>query len=347
MKDTIQIAVIGAGANTKLHHIPKLQSQKGVHIIGVCNRTRESSQSVAFQFNIPKIYSHWLEAVEDPEADAVVIGTWPYLHARAAAAALEAGKHVLTEARMASTAGEARMMYEAAQKRPDLTVQIVPAPFSLGFDHTIRRLLSEGYVGELMLVEHAASFPFPERDAPMHWRQDRDLSGFNIAMLGIYYETIMRWIGVASRVSAMTRVFIRRRPDSTGIMRTVEVPDHVDVIAEMACGAQLRMQQSLARVFRNHDDGIWLHGDEGVLRFHDEKLFGARRGYQELQEITVLPQERIGWRVEEEFIGSIRGTENVVYTRFEDGVKYMEFTEAVSRSAAQRRQVVLPLELDA
>jgi predicted dehydrogenase len=36
--------------------------------------------------------------------------------------------------------------------------------------------------------------------------------------------------------------------------------------------------------------------------------------------------------VEEEFIGAIRGTEPVKLTTFADGVKYMEFTEAVARS---------------
>jgi hypothetical protein len=47
--------------------------------------------------------------------------------------------------------------------------------------------------------------------------------------------------------------------------------------------------------------------------------------------------------VEEEFIGAIRGEEDVRLTTFEDGVRYMEFTEAVSRSARQGRAIDLPL----
>jgi hypothetical protein len=37
--------------------------------------------------------------------------------------------------------------------------------------------------------------------------------------------------------------------------------------------------------------------------------------------------------VEEELINAIRGTENVTRTRLEDGVRYIEFNEAVTRSA--------------
>ena len=54
--ETIRIGVIGAGANTTSRHIPGLQAIDGVEIIGVCNRSRESSERVAKEFNIPKTY---------------------------------------------------------------------------------------------------------------------------------------------------------------------------------------------------------------------------------------------------------------------------------------------------
>ena len=53
--------------------------------------------------------------------------------------------------------------------------------------------------------------------------------------------------------------------------------------------------------------------------------------------------ERDEWRVEAEFIGAIRGEEQIRLTTFEDGVKYMEFTEAVHLSSQQRATVFLPL----
>jgi predicted dehydrogenase len=42
--------------------------------------------------------------------------------------------------------------------------------------------------------------------------------------------------------------------------------------------------------------------------------------------------------VEAEFINAIRGLEPVTHTTFAEGVKYMEFTEAVARSMAEGRE---------
>lgn len=349
----IRIAVIGAGANTRLHHIPKLQAQEGVRVVGVCNRSRSSSDKVAGAFGIPRTYDHWTEAIDDPDANAIVIGTWPYLHARATIAALEAGKHVMTEARMACDAAEAHAMLAAAEARPDLVTQVVPSPFSLDVDRTILRTIGEGYLGRILAIEHHMPSGFHNAAAPLNWRKDRDLSGMNIAMMGIFYEMIMRWVGEATRVIALAKTFTPVRPDAEGRPRPVRIPDHLDVLADMACGAQLHLQQSDSTAFLQ-GGGTYLFGEEGMLRFVDGVLYGARRGDPSAslrageapKPIEIRAEERIGWRVEEEFVGAIRGEEAIRLTTFEDGVKYMEFTEAVHRSLATGRAISLPLSLD-
>jgi len=81
---------------------------------------------------------------------------------------------------------------------------------------------------------------------------------------------------------------------------------------------------------------VWIFGTEGTLRLESDarRLSGGRRGDKALSEIPIPAERRIGWRVEEEFINAIRGKEKVSRTTFEDGVRYMEFTEAVWKSAA-------------
>jgi predicted dehydrogenase len=66
---------------------------------------------------------------------------------------------------------------------------------------------------------------------------------------------------------------------------------------------------------------------------------GGRRGDKELKEIPIPKEKRIGWRVEEEFVNAIRGREKISRTSFEDGVRYMEFTDAVAKSAASGQTV--------
>ena len=48
----------------------------------------------------------------------MVIGAWPYLHCPVTLAALDAGKHVLTQARMAMNAREAQRMLDRAKESP-------------------------------------------------------------------------------------------------------------------------------------------------------------------------------------------------------------------------------------
>ena len=340
---TIRVGIVGAGANTRSRHIPGLRAIPGVEIVSVCNRTPESSRNAAKQLGIPVACDDWKQLVESPDIDAVLIGTWPYMHARVTQAALAANKHVLCEARMACDATEAHSMLDASRARPGLVAQIVPSPYSLRVDRMIQRLLAEGYIGELLAVDVRVGGAFLDAESPMHWRQDFDLSGYNVLGMGIWYEAMMRWIGAATRVSAMGKTCARMRKDQNGLLRPVRVPEHVDIIAEMACGAQAHLQFSAVTGLAGAPEAT-LFGSNGTLRFSQDKLFGGKRGDIELAEIDIPAELQGRWRVEEEFVAALRGLGVITHTTFEDGVKYMEFTEAVARSMARGACVTLPLE---
>ena len=55
------------------------------------------------------------------------------------------------------------------------------------------------------------------------------------------------------------------------------------------------------------------------------------------------PASSAPYRVEEEFTNAIRGKEEITMVPFETGVHYMEWTEAVIRSAQTRQAIYLPL----
>lgn len=340
----IRIGIVGAGGNTRAKHIPGFRALENVALAGVCNRSRASSEAAAREFGIPRVYDNWRQLTEDKDLDAVMIGTWPYMHALVTIAALEAGKHVLCEARMAMNAAEAHAMRDAARARPHLVAQVVPSPFSLGVDRTIQRLLAEGYCGRLLAIDIRDNGGFVEMEAPIDWRQERRYSGMNTMMLGIWYEALMRWAGEAVSVTAMGQTFANPLPDAaTGRLTAVQVPDHLDVIARMACGAQAHFRSSRVTGLSAPSHAV-LYGSEGTLRFEGGRLTGARRGAKQLEAIAVPDEEAGAWRVEEEFVEAIRGRAPVRLTTFDDGVRYMEFTEAVHRSLATNRAVGLPLD---
>ncbi len=352
--DIINVGLIGAGANTRLRHIPGLRAQTGVSIKGVVNRSLESSQRVADEFEIPDVYSDWIELLEDEDIDAVCIGTWPYMHATLTVEALNEGNHVLCEARMAMNSDEALEMLEASRRRPDLVAQIVPAPHTLEIDQTMVRLISEGYIGDLvnakLHVGTASDFPNP--DLPLHWRHNRDLSGNNIMTMGIWYEAMMRWFGPASTVQALGQTVVKHRLNDEGRRIAISIPDHLDVLMNFDAGGSMNYTVTTVSAFTRELD-LWIHGTDGVLRVEQSdgndpagatfKLSGARRGDDALTTIEIPPEDRGAWRVEEEFINAIRGVEPVTHTNFTDGLKYMQFTDAVTESLQSGDRVALPL----
>jgi predicted dehydrogenase len=209
----------------------------------------------------------------------------------------------------------------------------------------IQKLIADGFLGDVLAVEvRALQKNFVDRESPLHWRQDAELSGFNTLSLGIWYEALMRWVGPATRVTAMAKVFVHRRKGADGLMRAVTVPDHVDALALMACGAAAHLRFSAVTGLPPPDEA-WLFGSEGTLRFDaaSRKLFGGRRGDAALKEIELPAVQGDGWRVEEEFVRAIRREQPVTRTTFEDGVRYMEFTEAALRSAQSGQSIGLPL----
>ena len=344
---TIRVGVIGAGANTIRRHLPGLRAQEGVEIVAVANRSLSSGRKVAEAFAIPRACAHWRQIVGDPDIDALCIGTWPSMHAPLTIAALEAGKHVLCEARMAMNATEARAMLAASRRRPDLVAQIVPAPATLAFDPTIIDMISEGFIGDPILVDARISDgAFPLRDAPLHWRQDRDLSGNNVMSMGIWYEAILRWLGPARSVQALGQHVVRHRRDAGGRRRAAGVPDHVDVLCEMEQGGHLRLSVSTV-IGLVPSVEIYLCGSEGTLRLSDASgelaLEAGRRGAAALSPVEIPGHRRGGWRVEEEFVNAIRGLAPVTHTDFESGLKYMEWTDAVARAMQSGARVPLPL----
>ena len=93
------------------------------------------------------------------------------------------------------------------------------------------------------------------------------------------------------------------------------------------------------------DNAVWIYGTEGTLKIDGSnfKLYGGRKTDDGLSEITISSDLQGDWRVEEEFINAIRGIEPVTHTNFYDGVRYMEFTEAVTRSSQTGMKINRPL----
>lgn len=333
----LRIGFIGGGANTRKMHIPGFQKLENVELSIVANRSLESSKSVARKDGIRRVASTWQEVVNDPEVDAVCIGTWPYLHAEATIAALENGKHVLCEARMASNLDEALRMKAASDAHPELVAQIVPAPFSLDFDATIREMMRKGEIGDLLEVRVVHTGGQAARpDAPMTWRQDVAYSGQNILSMGIMHETVQRWVEDEPEWLLADGAIFKKERYYPGQAEATEVaiPDSITILGQFVkSGARMIYHFSGVESGKPRME-FRLNGSKGALRFDafQSQLLFAAAGSSEEKKITLSRQECRGWQVEADFISSIRKGAPVLRTNFEQGIRYMTFTEMVSQS---------------
>ncbi len=342
--DTIRIGYVGAGGNTRLRHLPGFAAIEGVESVSVANRSRESGERVAAEFGLSTVYDSWEELIDADDTDAICVGTWPYMHRTLVLASLDAGKHVLTEARMAMNSAEAREMLEASLESPGLVAQIVPAPHTLPIDATLKGMMADGWFGDVLSADitvHQGGFA--DRESPLHWRHDRDLSGNNIMQMGIWYEAIMRWFGPAAGVTAVGRVNVKTREGWDGSPAHITIPDHAEILIEFASGPVARLRLSAVTGLAPAD-GVWIFGSEGTVHIDSASMSmrGGRRGDSALSAIEVAPEKRGEWRVEREFVNAIRGLEPVTHTNFFDGVRYMEFTDAVTISMQTGERVALP-----
>src|SRR4029453_2172527 len=106
-------------------HLPALKKHPEVEIVAVSNSTYESSEKFCRE-NVPPAppMRNWPGVFALPELDVIWIGTPPYLHSAVTISALEAGKHVFCQARMAMDLAEAEEMLAASKRYPELVTML-------------------------------------------------------------------------------------------------------------------------------------------------------------------------------------------------------------------------------
>lgn len=341
MTEEIRIGIIGLGGICRDRHIPGFKKIPGVRILAVANRTRPSAERAACDYNIPVVCERWEEIIALDDINTVLIGTWPYLHCPASVAALEAGKHVFCQARMAMNAGEAERMHSAAMKSGRVA-GLCPVPIGMSVDRAIARILANNEIGALRYVGvRSFSNVWADAATPMTWRKDHRLSGLNMQTLGMYIEVVHRWFGWTRLVSAETFLYTPQRRETAGGWVDVHIPDQV--VANTIVGDTLPVQYVISGVSSVLNDVVEIHGERGALLYDVNKdvLFSMCKGA--LEPVPIGPDEKYdvdNWSVEEDFACAVR--EGVPYhPDFEDGMRYMQVIQAMYDSAESGERITV------
>lgn len=150
---TLRIGVIGAGTISQSVHLPSIR-RAGLDLAMVCDLSPSRAAQVGHHFGVPATTDP-AEVIASDAVDAVLIAT-PGSHARLAAAAIRAGKHVLVEKPVALTVAEVDELSALAAEH-GVVVQVGYMKMYDPLTDTARQQLAE--LHDLRLIQITLAHP--------------------------------------------------------------------------------------------------------------------------------------------------------------------------------------------
>ncbi|CAM1502705.1 Fc.00g074810.m01.CDS01 [Cosmosporella sp. VM-42] len=164
---TFNVGVVGYGLSAKIFHIPFITTTPQFKLYSIVQRTPKEGNSAPADYPDIKHYTDVKELLADPDVDVVVVTTPPDNHFELTKAALENGKHVLTEKPFVPTVAEAETLIAIAEKHHRLICVYQNRRWDSDF-LTVKHLISEGTLGRI--VEFNSHFDRFRADAPVNWK---------------------------------------------------------------------------------------------------------------------------------------------------------------------------------
>lgn len=199
------IAIMGTGMIGAVHRRAALLA--GAVVRGVGASSPERAREVAQAWDVPRAYRDIEEAVADPQVQVVHVCTPNHLHRAMAQAALEAGKHVVCEKPLATTAQDARALAELAAS----TGLVATVPFVYRYHPVVREArarIAQGDLGPLRLIHGSYLQDWLLDPASNNWRVDPALGGASrvFADIGSHWCDLVEWL-TGERFAEVSAVF--------------------------------------------------------------------------------------------------------------------------------------------
>ena len=194
----IRVAFLGCGFITGVHsrHLKAL----GGEVVGrYASRDRTRAVEFCRRYGGDGVYDDYAAAMSDPELDAVVVAVPPSLHLGLTLQALRSGKHVLVE-KPAFLSLRDYETVRAARDEADRVVLVGENDHYKPLAVTLRRLLAEDAIGELVLAQFTTVARRPK--AGDDWRNDEQIAGGDA-----FFEEGIHWLHLAGSLGpSITRI---------------------------------------------------------------------------------------------------------------------------------------------
>ena len=242
MANKIRLGFVGANVNStwsSQSHYPALLASPDVELTAVCTSRPESAEEARQAFGAKLAFHDFREMVSSPEIDAVAVVVRVPLHYGPTKAAIEAGKHVLTEWPLGRTTAEAEELATLARAKGVQTAVGLQSRVSPALLY-VKDLIDAGYVGEVLSC-HVTTMRGGglERHSGDTWNLDASQGANTLTIAnGHVIDALRMVLGNFARVACMVTTQVRQMY-VTDTKQLVEVssPDNVRVSGQLERGA--------------------------------------------------------------------------------------------------------------
>lgn len=258
--DAIGVGVIGVGLWGS-YHAYTYASDPRVRLVGICDldraRARERARETGAEFGTDSPS----ELLSRSDIAAVSIATPDFAHRDLAVAAAEAGKHILCEKPLATTAEDARAILHAASANSVSVMVDFHNRFNPAF-HNAKALVENGEIGSPRYVNIHLSDTIHVPTAMLSWASKSSVAWF----LGSHAVDLVRWLtgSEVKRVYAVSRSVVLRA-------RGVDTPDFIHMTLELEGGCVATVENT------------WILGDAAPAVFALGGLISCSEGHVDLQ----------------------------------------------------------------
>jgi predicted dehydrogenase len=299
----INATVIGTGYIGPVH-IEALRRLNGVTVRGVADANVELARKTAERYNIAEVYRGWEEVLADPEVQVVHICAPNSLHFPMNKAALEAGKHVLSEKPLAMTVDQAKELTELAERKGLVTgINFCYRYYPLVLEMALR--IRRGEAGELRNATGTWFQDWLSKDSDWTWRLTRAESGdSNIAAdLGSHWFDLVQFTTGLRVTEVMadfsTRVPLRKKPrrqvlafektsDQDFEEVRVELEDYASMLFRLENGVPGSFTTSQTATGRRSDTEFQIYGSECSFAWNHKRSNELWIGHRDRPNETLI-----------------------------------------------------------
>jgi predicted dehydrogenase len=273
----------------------------GAEVVGVAASTPERGREAAARLGVENAFAGPEDLAVADDVDVVHICTPNHLHAPLAEAALAAGKHVICEKPLATTAAEAERVVVAAERSGRVaTVPFVYRYNAMAFEARAR--VAAGRIGAVRLVHGGYLQDWLSSPDDDNWRVDPAQSGASRAFadIGSHWCDLMEFVTGhrIAAVCAQIATVVGERADrgnapafaprtgsqSPGARKAVVTEDAATVLFRTTEGVIGTMLVSQVSPGRKNNLHLEVSGADASVRFeqeHPETLWMGRREHNE------------------------------------------------------------------